>query len=53
MNALFYMRKFGSEYFSFFIADLTVKARLFTFCECASTVMQWLQCSLKISEQAA
>lgn len=39
--------------FHFFIADLAVKARLFTFCEYSSTVMQWFHCALKISEQAA
>jgi hypothetical protein len=39
--------------FHFFTAVLSVKTGFFTFCEEASTVMQWFQCALKISEQAA
>ncbi len=41
------------NFFHFFAAVLTDKTALFTVCEEASTVMQGLQCTLKISEQAA
>ncbi|RMA79159.1 hypothetical protein BJ885_4531 [Enterobacter sp. WP_7_1] len=39
--------------FHFFTEVLSVKTGLFTFCEEASTVMQWFHCALKISERAA
>lgn len=37
--------------FHFFTAGRSAKTRFYTFCEAASTVMQWYECSMKIPEQ--
>lgn len=39
--------------FHFFTPALTLKKGNFTLCEAVSTIMQLLQCSIKIPEQAA